>query len=156
MFRILFAAFFVAGIEGCNLDYIPNTDVTTTSPTNEQVQYCRDVMYINPDLEIQPVGYSIRTGLDDEIRFKFIAQTNDPSQLFDTTHVDSQKFLKEFNPSMLKPEAGEAWWDLSSRQLQGADFIVPPPGSQGSRGLNIAYSKNDDGTLTVYVLWHET
>ena len=29
--------------------------ISTTTPTGEQIQYCRDVMYINPELEIEPL-----------------------------------------------------------------------------------------------------
>lgn len=56
----------------------------------------------------------------------------------------------------MKPQAPETWWDLSSQQVTGANFTVPLPASRGTRGLNIAYAKNDDGTFTVYVLWYET
>jgi hypothetical protein len=131
-------------------------DVSTTTPSNEQIAKCRDVMYINPEIDIKPLGYAIETGMDDEIRFKFIAITDDPSALFDTAQVDATKFSANFNPSSLRPQASETWWDLSSKKLSGANFSVPPPNSQGTRGLNVAYAKNDEKTLTVYVLWHET
>jgi hypothetical protein len=49
------------------------------------------------------------------------------------------------------------------RDLPGKDstdtldrFSVPPPDSQGIRGLNVGYTKNADATLTVHVLRHET
>ena len=138
---------------GCSIDY---ADVSTTSPTVDQVTYCRDVMYIQPELEIVPLGYYFDAGLDDVIRFKFIAKTADPAFLFDASHVDATTFTGDFDPSALKPKAAEPWWDLSSQQLSGASFSVPPPKSKGWRGLNIAYTENDDGTLTVYVLWFET
>ncbi len=49
-----------------------------------------DVMYINPVFDIMPLGYAIETGMDDVIRFKFVAKTNDPSTLFDLAHDNSQ------------------------------------------------------------------
>lgn len=157
MLRYFLTFSLLAGLAGCSFDFTdPNADVTTTSPTIAQVTYCRDVMYINPELEIDPVGYSIETGMDDVIRFKFIAKTDDPSILFDPSRVDTKKFADDFTLSTLNPQAPETWWDLSSQKLTGANFTVPPPDSKGARGLNIAYAKNDDGTLTVYVLWYET
>ena len=157
MLRYFLVASLLAGFAGCSFDFTgPKSDVTTTSPTIDQVKYCRDVMYINPELEIDPVGYSIETGMDDVIRFKFIAKTDDPSILFDASRVDTAKFSDDFILTTLNPQASETWWDLSSQQVTGASFTVPPPGSKGTRGLNIAYTKNEDGTLTVYVLWHET
>ena len=157
MLGYFLAASLFAGFPGCSFDFTgPNADVTTTTPTIDQVKYCREVMYINPELEIDPVGYSIETGMDDVIRFKFIAKTDDPSILFDTSRVDAKKYSDDFILSTLNPQAPETWWDLSSQQVTGANFTVPPPGAQGTRGLNIAYAKNEDGTLTVYVLWYET
>ena len=157
MLRHLLVASLLAAFSGCSFDFIgSNPDVTTTSPTTDQVKYCRAVMYINPELEIDPVGYSIETGMDDVIRFKFVAMTDDPAILFDPSRVDTKEFADEFTLSGLNPQAPETWWDLSSQQLTGANFTVPPPGSKGMRGLNIAYAKNEDGTLTVYVLWCET
>ena len=74
MLRYFLTFSLLAGLAGCSFDFTdPNADVTTTSPTIAQVTYCRNVMYINPELEIDPVGYSIETGMDDVIRFKFIA-----------------------------------------------------------------------------------
>ncbi len=129
----------------------------TTSPTVGQVTYCRNVMYIQSDLEIVPLGYCLEDGfLDATIRFKFIAKTADPASLFDAAYVDPTTFVDDLDPPVFNQTAGETWWDLSSQHLSGATFIVPPPNSKGSRGLNIAYTDNHDGTLTVYVLWFET
>ena len=144
-------------LAGCGGDFTGRSgDVSTTTPGIEQVAKCRDVMYINPEIDIKPLGYAIETGMDDTIRFKFVAHTDDPSALFDSNHVDASRFADDFNPYTLRPQSAEAWWDLSSKSVSGANFSVPPPGSKGTRGLNIAYVKNDDNTLTVYVLWYET
>jgi predicted small secreted protein len=144
-------------LAGCQTDFTGSgPDVSTTTPTKEQVVFCRQVMYINPDLEIEPLGYHLHSGMDDVIRFKFSAKTDDPAQLFDKTQVDSAKFAADFQVSALNPQATEVWWDVSSKKLSGGNFSVPPPNAAGTRGLNIGYCKNDDGTVTVYVLWHET
>ena len=135
------------GLPGCGITVRSGGgDVSTTTPSKEQVAKCRDVMYINPEIEIKPLGYAIETGMDDVVRFKFIAITEDPSTLFDTTQVDATKFAANFNPSSLQSKAAETWSDLSSQTRSGASFSVPPPNSQGTRGLNIAYVKNDDNT----------
>jgi hypothetical protein len=144
-------------VTGCDIDFLgyPPPTITVT-PTPQQIQYCRDVMYINTDVEIVPLGFYFEPSLDDLIRFKFVANTNDPTKLFDSTQVPASKFSTDFGVDALRPEAKESWWDVGSQKLTGGSFSVPPPKAQGSRGLNIGYKSNDDGTLTVYVLWHET
>jgi hypothetical protein len=144
-------------LPGCQTDFTGyGPAVSTTTPSPDQVQRCREVMYINPKLTIQPLGFFLQPGMDDVIRFKFVAQTNDPSALFDPAKVDPRKFKDGFGGFALDPKAKEPWWDAPKRTLIGGQFTVPPPNSQGTRGLNIGYEKNDDGTLTVFVLWHET
>jgi hypothetical protein len=141
---------------GCDFTFSGGGDVSTTTPTKEQIAKCRKVMYINPDVVIEPLGYALDAGMDDVIRFKFIAKTDDPSILFDDTQVESTKFKPILKPSNFFTAAPETWWSLSSKTSLGAKLSVPPPSSKGTRGLNIAYTKNDDKTLTVYVLWYET
>ncbi len=142
------------------------TYVNTTTPNKAQIAECRQIMYINPKITIEPLGYATVSGMDDEIRFKFTALTDDPATLFDSTQIDSTKFVSNFNPSslqpsspdlsmLLQPNAPKNWWDVSVQTVSGGSFRVPPPNAKGTRGLNIAYKTKDDGTLTVYVLWHE-
>jgi len=66
-------------------------------------------MYINPEIDINPLGYAIETGIDDAIRFKFMATTDDPATLFDSAQVDATKFAPNFNPYALHPNAPETW-----------------------------------------------
>ena len=117
-------------VTGCGVTVTTN-DVSTTTPSKEQAARCRDVMYINPELDITPLGYAIETGMDDVIRFKFVAKTDNPSSLFDSAQVDATRFADNFNPYALHPEA---WWDLSSKSLSGANFSVPPPNSKAHAG----------------------
>lgn len=149
--------FLFAAFVGCQTDFLGYpASICTTTPTTAQIQYCRDVMYLNPAVKIEPLGFFLKPGMDDVIRFKFVAKTNDPALVFDATHVDSKKFGPDFRLSALEPGAADKWWDVSKQTLTGGNFSVPPPKSSGTRGLNIGYTKNADGTLTVYVLWHET
>ncbi len=151
-FPVVLTAAVVVGCGGLDFGGPP---VTTTTPTDAQIARCREVMYINPALEIEPLGFHLRPSLDDEIRFKFIAKTDDPSQLFDPAQVDAAKFAPKRDLYGLECPAPEKWWDVSARPLSGGNFSVPPPKAQGTWGLNVGYFKNDDGTLTVYVCWSE-
>ncbi len=148
--------FALLAFAGCDFTLSGGDDVSTTTPTKEQVAKCRKVMYIDPAVEIEPLGYALDAGMDDVIRFKFIAKTDDPSMLFDDSQVESTRFKPILKPATFFTAAPETWWMLSSTASLGAKFSVPPPNSKGTRGLNIAYTKNDDKTLTVYVLWYET
>ncbi len=153
------ALFLCLTLTGCQTDFLGyGDDISTTSPTSEQIQYCREVMYINPELKIDPKGYYLQPGMDDIIRFKFTAKTDDPKVMFDSSQVDSSQYATGFNIAELAPnsEANSGWWDVGSKELTGANYVVPPPNSAGMRGLNVGYVNNEDGTLTVYVLWHET
>jgi len=144
-------------VSGCQTDFMGFPPPTsTTSPTAKQVQYCRDVMYINPDLDIEPSGFFLRPGMDDTIRFKFIAKTNDPSQLFESDMIAATDFKPDFGVYALSPNARDSWWDIATQKLTGGNFSVPSRTSAGSRGLNVGYFENSKGTLTVYILWHET
>lgn len=149
--------FLFAAFVGCRTDFLGYpASTTTTTPTKAQIQYCRDVMYLNPSVKIEPLGFFLQPGMDEVIRFKFVAHTDDPAQIFDAAQVDSKKFGVGFHLSALEPGATDEWWDVSKHSLTGGNFSVPSPKSSGTRGLNIGYTKNADGTLTVYVLWHET
>lgn len=126
--------------------------ISTSTPTDDQVQFCRKAMYIDEKLRIHPIGFYLQSGMDDLVRFKFIAETDDSSKLFDPRHVDSAKFKARGDLNGLHPDSDTPWWDVSSRPLTGENFVVPP----GIRGLNVGYFDNGDETLTVFVLWHET
>jgi hypothetical protein len=144
-------------VAGCQTDFLGyGPEECTTTPSAKQVERCREVMYINPDLKIEPLGYCFKPDLDSSIRFKFLAQTNDPSQVFVSSRVDASKFNDRFRKSALEVNANVGWWDVSSIRLEGGNFEVPSQGGTGVRGLDVGYAKNADGTLTVYVFWWET
>ena len=148
--------FLIAAFAGCQTDFLGYpVSTSTTTPTPAQIQTCRDFMYINPAVQIEPLGFFLQPGMDDVIRFKFVAKTNDPAQVFDSTLVDPKKFGPDFQISALEPGAADKWWDVSRQTLTGGNFSVPSPKSSGTRGLNIGYTQNSERTLTFYVLWHE-
>lgn len=113
-------------------------------------------MYLTPELEIQPLGFYRQPGIDELIRFKFIARVNHPSRLFDASKVDASKLVSNYDVQALDLKATETWWDVGGQNLTGGSFIIPAHQTKGECGLNVGYLRNTDNTLTVYVLWQET
>jgi hypothetical protein len=129
-------------------------ETETTSPNSQQVEYAREFLYINPELDIEPQGYVEQKGFDYHVRLKFIAKTDEPIFLFDSTEVNSDEFTNNF--SFAPPEASidESWWDVYSQTVAGGNFWVPKSEKKFWR-LTIGYYKNNNGTLTVYAWRHE-
>lgn len=122
----------------------------TESPNTRHVAHAREFLLINPGLDIEPLAYYEKDGMDYMVRFKFIAKTNDPNQIFDQSHVDPTKFEANFNFPPGEVMHNEMWWDISSRPMSGGYVRVPH-----DRTLTIGYFKNTSGTFTVYVWRHE-
>ncbi len=145
-------------LPGCSFDPLgtPAPEITTT-PGRQQIQYCRDVMYIHPELVLEPVGYYYEHGFqDDQIAFKFIARTRQLDGIFDPAFVPPSELVTRKSNIGLERDIGQPWWDSHTQTLIGGNFTVPPPGSQGTRGLNVGIADNGDDTFTVYVYWFET
>ena len=141
---------------GCDPFGTPPPDVSTT-PNAEQVDYCRSVMYLNPSIDIQPLGYYYQHAfLDDAINFKFNALTDDLANIFLPEHVPSENLVERETPYLLDQDIGEKWWDPPKPKLIGDSFTVPDPRTKGARGLNVGLVKNQEGGYTVYVFWFET
>ena len=139
---------------GC--DFIATSHFHTNSPTVEHVQKCRELMYIRPGVKLQPLGYSHQQGLDDSIRFKFSVADLNPAEVFEAEFVDADKLAPDFNRSLSEIGVDLSWWNLSEKDVWGASFSVPARGMQGTRGLEIAYQPDADGSTVFYVLWFET
>lgn len=144
-------------LAGCNTPFgMPQSDVTT-KPDARQVQYCRDVMYINPNTKITPLGYHYRHGFPDAaIAFKFVATSDGIDNIFLDEFVPPSKLIPRSSSIGLDHDIGQPWWDPKGKQLTGGNFDVPPPNAQGSRGLNIGILENHDKSFTVYIYWFET
>ena len=69
----------------------------TESPTSQQVTHAREFLLINPELEIQPLAYYVKDGMDYMVRFKFLAKTDDPAQIFDRARVDPAALAPNFD-----------------------------------------------------------
>ena len=151
----LLACFMLIG--GCSVEPVGTSPSdNTTTPSLKQIQYCRDVMYINPELDLQPLGYYYTNGDQGEsIYLKFIVNTADVGDIFFQLEPVSFRELKALESVKVLGHINEKWWDPAEQSLIGADFVVPPPGSNGSRDLNIGISDNGNGTFTVYVHWFE-
>ena len=134
----------------------PPPDVTS-KPSAKQIQYCRDVMYINPKISITPIGYYYEHGFqDDSICFKFVAQAERTDEIFLAAFVPPSEMVERTSLHGLDHNIGEKWWDPAGQTLIGGNFTVPPPNSQGTRALNIGIIDNEDNSFTVYVYWFET
>ncbi|RCS52694.1 hypothetical protein DTL42_07605 [Bremerella cremea] len=132
-------------LSGC-LDFGPN--ISTTKPTAEHVKYCRSEMYLNPQIIIEPQGFKLLSGIDRYVEFKFVAHTNDVSKLFLSPPVDALLMQPNY---VFNGGSDEVWWDPPSSGLIGANYNLP-----NVRFMKAAYVDNGDGTLTVYIIWHET
>ena len=132
---------------------IGGVETGTTSPSPEQVAHAREYLYIAPNFEIEPLAYAVKHGTDHIVRFKFIARTDDPALVFDTTQIDPSKFSTDFVFPPGEETHNEDWWDLSTQPVTGGSFWVPT--SEPDRFywlMHIGCVENGDGTLTVYAI----
>ena len=88
--------------------------------------------------------------IDGAIWFRFLAHTGDIADVFapETVEVEVSNFRSgyEFASSSMP-----SWWDVAQKPLTGGQVSLP-----NARFMNVGFVDNDDGTLTVYVMWHET
>jgi len=155
--KILWLSLLITMLQfGCDsLD--PPHCTSTTKPSSEQIKYCRTVMYINPEVEIMPLGHCHDIGFqDDVIHFKFRAIAEDIGSIFQPELVPPDEMAQR--EPLTPPRYGLAkpWWDATNQSLYGGDFTVPDPRTKGNRGLKIGIIENSDGSFTVYSSWHET
>lgn len=68
----------------------------TEAPDEEHVAHAREFLFVNPGLEIEPLAYYEKDGMDYMVRFKFLARTDDPTLIFDPCHVDPSAFSANF------------------------------------------------------------
>ena len=105
-------------------------------------------MYINADVKITPEGFKLTSGIDDAIWFRFLAHADDIADVFSTEFVDASKFQQGYT---FASASMPSWWDVAQKSLTGGQVSLP-----NARFMNVGYVDNGDGTLTVYVMWHET
>lgn len=143
--RLLMSLVVTLSCSGC-LEF--GNDEETTSPTKEQVDRCRSEMYLNPSMQITPLGYKLEgSGIDDAIWFKFSTDVSEVKELFDIKVVDTSKFQTGF--SFIHDMTKLKWWDVKNNELLGGQVELP-----NVRFMNVGIEKNNQG-FVVYIMWHE-
>ncbi|MEM9368418.1 MAG: hypothetical protein AAGD07_20685 [Planctomycetota bacterium] len=122
----------------------------TESPDVNQVAHAREFLLINSTLEIEPLAYYLKDGMDYMVRFKFLAKTGEPMEIFDRSYVSVSTFQTNFSFPPGEETHNESWWDVSSRPMSGGYVRVPH-----DRTMTVGYVENDDRTITVYAWRHE-
>lgn len=108
---------------------------------------CRRLMMLQPDIEVEPIGYKFVSHMDPSLYFKFRAQAASIDQVF---LAEAQ--TKAFKPGFaLKGHANTAWWDPEAQPLVGGEIEVPD-----RRYLLIGYFGEGNGWFTVYAYWLDT
>jgi hypothetical protein len=107
-------------LTGC-LDFF-GPDITTTTPSAGDVSRCRAEMYLDSNIEIQPEGFKLTSGIDDAIWFRFVAKTDQIAAVFRKDTVDTSKFAPGFKHD---DYAMPSWWDASTKSLVGGRVSLP-------------------------------
>ncbi|MBE9140997.1 hypothetical protein IQ254_27995 [Nodosilinea sp. LEGE 07088] len=124
-------------------------DEETTTPTEAQLSRCQVEMYLNPSINIVPLGYKLEgSGIDDAIWFKFETDASSLQEIFDRNVVDTSTFKNGF--VLTDGINASKWWDVENKEVLGGQVELP-----NARFMNIGIEKNDDG-YQVYIMWHET
>jgi len=124
-------------------------DEETTSPTKIQIDKCKTVMYLNPSINISPVGYKIiGSGIDDAIWFIFKTDTAEIQDIFDSKVVDTSEFKEGFTfnyDNIWKMK----WWKTEGKRFLGGQVELP-----NVKYMNVGIEDVDDD-FVVYIMWHE-
>ena len=122
--------------------------INTETPSDEHVTLCREIFRLHPDLEIEPLGYRRLDSLDISHGFKFIAKTEDPSELLDERLSAMVKFREDFDSSFLDRVVRSCWWKRAQEGGLGTGFESSLNGFFWHTGIYC--HRNGDGTLTVW------
>lgn len=122
--------------------------VNTETPNAEQIALCRELFLLNPELEIEPLGYFRLDSLDVSHGFKFAAKPNDPVELLDEPHRARVSFSKNSENIFLSRGNRISWWDRPPGDVFGGDFLEASDSFIWS--VSMGYHPNGDGTLTVW------
>ncbi len=81
IFKIICLLFFAILQTGC-IEF--GDAIETTSPSKLQLESCRSVMFLNPEINITPLGFKLMTsGIDNAIWFKFKTHNISILNIFD-------------------------------------------------------------------------
>ncbi len=122
--------------------------VNTATPAAEHVTLCREMFRLHPELEIEPLGYRRLDSLDISHGFKFIAKTDDPSELLDDKRREMVEFREKFDGAFIDRARRSSWWNRPQGGGLGAGFEFSYDGFIWFSAMY--YHPNGDGTLTVW------
>ena len=143
--------FLLAIAVGCD-SIVGTASTTSAEPSNEQVQFCRDALFIDPSIEIGAIGFFKRPDFRfDAIAFKFTAEAQDAQQIFLHEGLASDKMLAETFGMLPKVAVGEKWWNPESAELFSDTITTVVSGDTKTQEFCVATSQGDDGELIVYV-----
>ncbi|MBN1499249.1 MAG: hypothetical protein JW982_03795 [Spirochaetes bacterium] len=143
-----FVLLFLVCFFSCTSGFLSfGSDEETISPTPEQVAICRNEMYLNQILPIEPLGYKLLgSGIDDAIWFKFKTEEKNISEYFSKNAVNTDNFKHDFQ---MFPE-DISWWDVENKKFFGGNAELP-----NVKFMTIAIEEKTDYNV-VYIMWHET
>ncbi|MEM1297478.1 MAG: hypothetical protein AAGH89_19080, partial [Verrucomicrobiota bacterium] len=120
----------------------------TNTPTEEQIAKARHILGIDPQLEIEPLGYDSWGGIGDWTHcLKFIAKTDDPATIFNQTLIDSRRFSTPYDDRAMDRCRAE-WGKLPSHGLSGGSFRVKRDETPWRQ--DIWYRSRGEDTILVY------
>lgn len=122
-------------------------DIETTSPSPKQVSGCAKLMYLNPNIKIDPMGLKIiASGIDDIVWFKFETRAN-IKNIFNAKYVDVSNFSK--NEYVITPAKNISWWIKRKKLLLGGQIELP-----NVKNMNVGIEQQKNRNI-VYIVWHE-
>jgi hypothetical protein len=134
-------------VSGCSLDF--GSDYETHSPSQQDLDRCRRVMFLNPGLSFTPLGVSIMdSGIDSAIWLAFDTDTADPAQLFQTNIVDISELTGSTSIQMAPGQPG--WWTAGTSSYVGGQVALP-----SATFMTVAIDTNRT-PFRVYLSWFET
>ena len=151
--RILVMLLVVAGLAAVGCDSLLGTaSISTDRPTDEQIQLCRNVMFLEPTVEIVPLGFFRRPDFQyDAIAFKFQAKTNGVENIFVDQQIQADELAGENFAIQPKVAVEESWWTPEDAERFSGNISMLQQAYNRTQELCFAVSQSDQTTLTVFV-----
>lgn len=138
--------FFLLLVAGC-LDFGEN--IVTEQPTAEQLAFCQSAMYLNDQLDFEPVGLRIdATGIDAVVWFRFFTEEVTAGRIFDSEFVSPDSLRNTV--SFYSYENMPKWWDADEKVLEGGTVHL-----NTGRHMTVGIHREERGS-TVYIFWSES
>lgn len=139
-FALMISTLFLAGC----LRFGPDAD--TEKPDKDQVDRCRSLFGISPELKIKPLGYKAVYGIDNAIWFKFSCDSG-------TTRILGPKegVMKMHGEGNALPDMESKWWDIGNREINWSESWSD---DEGRTQLTWTAVSEGDRAI-VYIFWSE-